>query len=260
MVALCDTMPGDDMTDQLEAKLEERELSKGASLLAKRPASEDVSPTVKLGTGLLQIDDKVVAVKAGHLHFQAPNKFWIASHKKRYVPAVGDLVIGIVVAKMAELYRVDIGCHISAALPLSGFEGATRKNKPNLEVGSIVFARVLVANKDLEPELVCFDADNRSEGYGEVKPGGLLTRCSCSLSQALQRTGSPVLEALGKHFSFELIAGANGRFIINAGTVSETIAITSTIVQSEYLDPAHLRSLIKDALTAHSVEPKRAGV
>lgn len=251
MSSLCDTLPGDVVTCFIEAKLEERAAINANALLSKRAASPETDglPTVKLGPGLLQMGDDIVAIQAGHLSFQAPNRFWITCHRKRYVPVAGDLVIGIVSAKLSELYRVDIGCHMNAALPLTGFEGATKKNKPNLEVGSVVFARVLVASKDLEPELVCFDTDGKAEGFGEVKPGGLLVKCSCTLSQSLQRSSSPILEAVAKHLSFEIIAGANGRYIINGNSTRETIAIASAIMQSEYSDPSDHRVIIKDIMT-----------
>ena len=51
------------------------------------------------------------------------------------------------------------------------------------QVNSLVFARVSLAHKDMEPELECFDAQTRkAEGYGEVK-GGFLVRCSLKMSR-----------------------------------------------------------------------------
>ena len=254
MRVLAVTMPGDWVTQLIESTLAEREASKSNNILSKRSGGADESlPTAKLGKGLLQMDDQVVALLAGHLNFTGPNRFWISpAHSKRYTPSVGDLVIGMVTAKLSELYRVDIGCHQNASLPLSGFEGATKKNKPSLDVGSVVFARVLVANKDMEPELVCFDSNNKADGFGEVKPGptSLLTRsCSCTLSQSLQKAQCPILEAIGKHLSFELIAGANGRFVVIGSKPRETVAITNAILQSEGVDPAEYRSIIKEMMT-----------
>lgn len=37
-------------------------------------------------------------------------------------------------------------------------QGATRRNRPNLSPGDLVFCRVLTASKDLEPTLSCVDA------------------------------------------------------------------------------------------------------
>ena len=44
-----------------------------------------------------------------------------------------------------------------------------------MKVGNLVFARVSLAHKDMEPELECFDAMTRkSEGFGELKEGFLI--------------------------------------------------------------------------------------
>jgi exosome complex component RRP40 len=138
---------------------------------------------------------------------------------------------------------------MSAALPLANFEGTTRKNKPNLSVGSVVFARVLVANKDLEPELICMDENGKGEGYGEVKEGGMLSRCSVSYSQRLQRASCPILDALAKHFAFEIVAGANGRFVVNGAAVGDTIALRKAILAAEGLDQSQIPALIRETMT-----------
>lgn len=76
---------------------------------------------------------------------------------------------------------MDIGGAHQASLDALAFEGATKRNKPNLKVGSLVYARVSLAHKDMEPELECFDAQTRkSEGYGELK-GGFMIRCSLKM-------------------------------------------------------------------------------
>jgi len=110
-------------------------------------------------------------------------------------------VIGVVTQKVGEGYRIDIGSAHPASLDGLAFEGATKRNKPNLKVpstnyftteqsifrffffkvGSLVYARVSLAHKDMEPELECFDAQTRkSEGFGELK-GGFVVRCSLRL-------------------------------------------------------------------------------
>lgn len=91
-------------------------------------------------------------------------------------------MVGIVTARLADAYKVDLGSNCTATLNFSGFEGTTKKNRPNLIVGDVMYARVSIANKDLEPELVCLDADNKPEGFGEVKEG-MLFKCSCDVAQ-----------------------------------------------------------------------------
>lgn len=138
---------------------------------------------------------------------------------------------------------------MNAALPLANFEGTTRKNKPNLNVGSVVFARVLVANKDLEPELICMDENGKGDGFGEVKEGGMLNRCSVSYSQQLQKAVCPILDALAKHFAFEIVAGANGRFVINGASVADTVALSKAILAAENLESSQIPALIKETMT-----------
>ena len=44
------------------------------------------------------------------IRFRGPNVFWVDSHQKRYVPAVGDSLIGHVFSKIGvDFFRVDIG-------------------------------------------------------------------------------------------------------------------------------------------------------
>ena len=50
-----------------------------------------------------------------------------------------------------------------------------------VKVGALVYARVSLAHKDMDPELECFDAQTRkAEGFGELK-GGSITRCSLKM-------------------------------------------------------------------------------
>ena len=46
----------------------------------------------------------------------------------------GDRVLGVVTKTTGRSYRVDIGSAVSAVLPELAFEGATKRNKPNLQV------------------------------------------------------------------------------------------------------------------------------
>ena len=59
-----------------------------------------------------------------------------------YSAKEGDIVIGIISQKTYEIYRVNILANREASLNSIDFEGATRKTKPNLNVGDVVFARV----------------------------------------------------------------------------------------------------------------------
>jgi hypothetical protein len=42
-----------------------------------------------------------------------------------------------------------------ATLGLLAFDGASKRNHPNLQPGSLVYCRILTTNKDLEPAVTC---------------------------------------------------------------------------------------------------------
>lgn len=92
------------------------------------------------------------------------------------------MVIGIIKEKHGEQFRVDIGSSSGLAnLPFLSFEGATKKNRPELKVGALVYARVVLATKDMEPQLSCLSVRGKAEGYGELQ-NGYMFKVSLSLA------------------------------------------------------------------------------
>ncbi|KAL8434142.1 hypothetical protein ACSSS7_003382 [Eimeria intestinalis] len=78
------------------------------------------------------------------------------SNNCRYSPKVGDLVVGIVTSKGSEYYAVNIRSSSPARLAaVAGFEGATRRNKPQLSVGSVLLLRISHLSPLLGAEVTC---------------------------------------------------------------------------------------------------------
>ena len=129
---------------------------------------------VRLGPGLLQSGSNVVASRAGRIKQGANAKLWVDNVQKRvssthlpphrphhrppfhhllshssstllfslppfppfpqYLPASEDPVIGVVAERHSENYKVDVGGPELVNLPALAFEGATKRNKPNIPV------------------------------------------------------------------------------------------------------------------------------
>ena len=62
--------------------------------------------------------------------------FRINYNMQQYVPAPQEPVIGVVIARSGENWQVDIGSAHTATLDGLAFEGATKRNRPNLKVNS----------------------------------------------------------------------------------------------------------------------------
>ncbi|KAI0260246.1 exosome complex exonuclease RRP40 [Gloeopeniophorella convolvens] len=190
---------------------------------------------IKLGPGLQQVigeqgESSTVVTRAGTLEQNAKgNKFWVEGNSRRYVPAPQEPVVGIISARQGEGWRVDIGSAHQASLDGLAFEGASRRNRPNLKVNALVYARVSLAHKDMDPELECFDAQTRkADGFGELK-GGFLVRCSLKMSRNLLDPNYFLLPLLGSRFPLDAAVGMNGRVWISAKEVKQTIAASRCI-------------------------------
>ncbi|XP_035909407.1 exosome complex component RRP40 [Anopheles stephensi] len=203
------------------------------------------SKKVILGPGLRIEKDTVRASKCGQLKMKAPNTFWIDAYQKRYVPNRGELVIGVVMAKAGDIFRLDIGSCENASLSYMAFEGATKKNRPDVNVGDIVYARLLIAHPDVEPELVCVDSHGKKGKLGVLHEGFMLC-CSLNLVRKILNPKCTFLAQLAKELPFEMAAGMNGRIWIRGRTIKETIGVGNAILALEYLPSDRVRELCDD--------------
>ncbi|KAF9082152.1 Exosome component 3 [Mortierella sp. GBA35] len=205
---------------------------------------------VTLGPGLSTLDDgSINAVKAGIVkHNSLGNRWWVESNQRRYVAAQGEAVIGVVTGKTAEHYKVDIGAAQPALLGVLAFEGATKRNKPNHNIGDLLYCRVSMANKDMEAELECMNpTTGKADGYGELK-SGFVIKVSLGLARRLLDPKNLVLRQLGQHIPFETAVGTNGKVWVNSGKPEHTILICNGIRNSEYLNESQCAVMVKGLL------------
>lgn len=194
-----------------------------------------------VGPGLRKEGDRIVATRAGILKHRRPNTYWVEGHQKRYIPAKGDCVIGVVTAKGGETVRVNIGASEPASLSVFAFEGATKRNRPDVDVGDLVMAQVLMANRGMEPELVCVDSYGKKGMLGVLRsPTGFLIKVPINLINKLLSKDCSMLQTLGKRIPFEVALGQNGRIWVNSTTLQNTLSICSAISAIENLTPQEI--------------------
>lgn len=161
---------------------------------------------IRLGPGLRQEHDRIVATKCGVLRSRGQDKLWVEGTQRQYVRSQGDAVVGVVLEKLGDTCKVDIGDAAVATLSMTAFEGATKKNRPNVDVGGLVYARVAVANKDMEPIIECVDANGKASGFGPLK-GGTMFSVSLNLARRLLAPDCCILAELSRYFPFETATG-----------------------------------------------------
>jgi exosome complex RNA-binding protein Rrp4 len=167
----------------------------------------------------------------------------------RYIPQAGDMVVGVVTDKHAEQFNVDIRAPFLAKLPVLAFEGATKANRPHLAVGTLVYCRVVFADREAEPELTCVcEGESKSwvtgaGPFGELKKGYVFD-VSVGYALALLSLDCAVVNELGKHVAYELAVGHNGRVWVAAPSIKHSIVIANAITNAEFLalDEVHLHA------------------
>ncbi|CAB1337323.1 unnamed protein product [Coregonus sp. 'balchen'] len=108
---------------------------------------------VVCGPGLRRNGDEVLVCKSGILRHKQPNLYWIDSQQRRYVPGKGESVIGIITAKSGDIFKVDVGGSEQASLSYLAFEGATKRNRPNVQVSLGLVRRLLAPQSEIAKDL-----------------------------------------------------------------------------------------------------------
>uniref|UniRef100_A0AAQ4PH40 Exosome complex component RRP40 n=1 Tax=Gasterosteus aculeatus aculeatus TaxID=481459 RepID=A0AAQ4PH40_GASAC len=163
----------------------------------------------------------------------------------QYVPAKGETIIGIVTVKSGDVFKVDFGGSEQASLSYLAFEGATKRNRPNVQVGDLVFSQFLLANQDMEPELVCVDSSGRANGMGVFGGGGLLFTVSLGLVRRLLTPHSEILSDLKQLFPCELVMGMNGRLWVKSCSLQQTLVISNLLQSCDTMTAQQRRELFR---------------
>jgi len=228
----------------------------------------DGSTHLKLGPGLgtlvhdgpvaAQPADTVtpIATKCGVLEekftkAESSASFYVVSDQKRYVPVVGDMILGTITGKPAESFTVDIGTARNANLSMLAFEGATKRNRPDVQVGDTVYCRVAFANKFVEPEVTCVNSHGKSGGLGKLVDG-YIAKCTLGTCRRLLSPKYPVLEALGNYVKYEIAVGSNGLVWMKSDSVADTLLVAQAIEASQKMSADLTHRFVKELVQSRA--------
>ncbi|KPI43887.1 Exosome complex component RRP40 [Cyphellophora attinorum] len=172
----------------------------------------------------------------------------------RYNPKLNDLVIAQITRTTQDFYHVSLSPHgATAILAQLNFEGATKKTRPKLESGDLVYARVVFVGAEgagMEVEVSCVDAQTGKaggEGLGvlggasggggvgtpAVVSTGMVFDVSVGLAERILRKeeGIEFLAELGGKLEggFEVCVGRNGRVWVDGGEGSSGVRGTCAV-------------------------------
>jgi len=241
-------LPGDDVTERILSANDNNKLPKLGLGLQYNPNTRRVKVTL-----------------AGRLDENHSTKTWLVwQNAKRYLPAVEDRVLVVVEERIGsdgsggDLFRVNMHGPHPGTLSNLDFEGATKRNKPALQLGMLLYARISTVYRRgiMDPVLSCqigprdAGASRKdwmtNEGtYGELK-GGTVQRVSLGLARELLQPNNVVLTELANHkIAFELAVGVNGLLWVHSTHPQYTTLIQNAIQNSEVLTEPHVRGMVK---------------
>lgn len=218
--------------------------------------------TLTLGPGLRHIPPStIISTTSGILNVDhKKSALWLEHDNGRYLPSVGDLVVAQIHHGSAEAWHCSLTPHTTLALlGHLAFESASKKTRPQLKQGDLVYGRVLKASKYDDTELECFNSSTgKADGMGPLK-GGMVFHVSPAFARRLMmgtdkegtsKGGIVVLEEVGQKVKFEVAVGRNGLVWIDSGSVSTTATIGRLLVRchEERWDIEMQKKMVKNAL------------
>ena len=210
---------------------------------------------ISVGQGLSEVGGGQVASRCGTVKVLKGKsgggdvRVWVDGNSRRYSPAAQDMVVGVVMEKRGEDFRVDIRGPIPGLLPALAFEGATKRSRPKLEPGTTVYCRVAVASRDMEPELSCICPTHKrgwmtgQAVFGELL-GGHIVETSVAYARSLLLPESVIVNTLGNYLAYELAVGVNGRVWVKSGSVAKTILVANAIRNAEYMPAERAEQMV----------------
>ncbi|OQV25486.1 putative Exosome complex component RRP40 [Hypsibius exemplaris] len=183
--------------------------------------------TVSLGPGVRKVQSDIMATRVGVMQYRPPATFFLSTTGDSYSPATGDDVIGVVVKRKGhevseQTYVVDLGRNTgrqTGILPILAFKGATKRYRPNLKKGDLIYGRIRRTTPDGPVRLTCTSNTNQSF-WGPLRRTGALYRASLPFARRCLTDGSPehdMIQQVGVRVPFETAIGVNGRIWLYTG-------------------------------------------
>lgn len=176
----------------------------------------------------------------------------VSSPRSRYIARTGDSIIAQVRGASFETFHLYINGHSpQGILSHFAFEGASKKTRPQLKTGDVVYAKIASAQKNMDIELTCINPNTgKADGLGPLNEGMVFDISLEFAERILKKQLAPMLDELGNKIpgGFEIVVGKNGKVWIDCGEagVKGIIAVGRVIqaVDQECLEEREQKKLV----------------
>ncbi len=161
------------------------------------------------------------------LLYRNKKSFKVVPLKGRYLPRVGDIVIGKIIDVSPLMWVVDINSPYKGLLPYEKVSRERKKMFNHYEVGDVVLAKVEVFNYTSNPIL-----STKERGLGKLSEGRLVRISPAKIPRLIGRKGS-MISMIKKETGSEIVIGKNGLVLVRGGNWEKENLVAEIIKKIE---------------------------
>ncbi|RJX16213.1 RNA-binding protein [Candidatus Bathyarchaeota archaeon] len=183
--------------------------------------------------------NRIYSQKIGLVDFD-DKKIFVVPLKGRYIPKIGDVVIGQIVDVSLSGWTVDINSPYKAVLGVPEVVGKSFSPKLDsltkiLDVGDVIVGKIVSFDRTKDPTLTIKDKD-----LGKISDGIIVKLTPTKVPRLIGKKGS-MINMIKRETGCEIIVGQNGRIFIRSRNPEKIELVVKAIKMVE--EQAHTTGL-----------------
>jgi exosome complex component RRP4 len=187
-----------------------------------------------IGTNVYRDEKKIISQVIGLVTIK-DNQISVVSLKGKYIPRVGDLVIGKVTDVSLSTWVVDIASPYPGILrPASSlnkrFDPVKDRTSKIFDVGDVLVAKVFTYDRTRDPQLTLRNDSRQGPGpyLGKLIGGRVIEVSPSKIPRLIGRRGS-MISTIKQYTNCRMIVGQNGRVWFKGNSFEEEYLILQAI-------------------------------
>ncbi|NHK31244.1 MAG: RNA-binding protein [Asgard group archaeon] len=187
-----------------------------------------------IGTNVYRDEKKIISQVIGLVTIK-DNQISVVSLKGKYIPRVGDLVIGKVTDVSLSTWVVDIASPYPGILrPASSlnkrFDPVKDRTSKYFNVGDVLVAKVFTYDRTRDPQLTLRNDNRQGPGpyLGKLIGGRVIEVSPSKIPRLIGRRGS-MISTIKQYTNCRMIVGQNGRVWFKGNSFDEEYLILQAI-------------------------------
>jgi exosome complex component RRP4 len=221
------------------------------------PAREVVVPGdlldnggLKAGSGAYVLDGKIYASRLGVKNVFS-GTVGVIPLRGRYMPAPGDMVLGMIVDIGPSNWLVDINSPYPAPLHVSEVPWKVEFGDTSrfLRMSDMILAKILMVDESMKVQVTMNDS-----GLRKLEGGQIVEIAHSKVSRVIGKSGS-MIQMIKNMTDCRIFVGQNGRIWVDGETDEATVAVDAIKMIEREAQTSNLTERVKDFI-ASKIIPK----